>query len=82
MEEYVSVKQWYALSYIKIKAVVMQTHIRKTKSYSSLVAVTMVSLLSSCAAAGNIIEPNIWLGVLDVATAVAISVFIFKGSSK
>ena len=60
----------------------MQTLIRKTKSYTSLLAVTMVSLLSSCAAAGNIIEPNAWLGALDVATAVAIAVFIFKGSSK
>ncbi len=60
----------------------MQTLIRKTKSYTSLLAVTMVSLLSSCAAAGNIIEPTVWLGVLDVSTAVAITVFIFKGSSK
>ncbi len=60
----------------------MQTIVRKSKIFSSLMAVSLVFLLGSCAAAGNIIQPNIWLGALDIATAVAIAVFIFRGSGK
>ncbi len=60
----------------------MQAKILKPKSYTSLLAIILVSLLSSCAAVGNIIEPSAWIGALDLVTAVGIAIFIFKGSSK
>jgi len=60
----------------------MQAKTHKPRTYTPFMAVILVSLLSSCAAAGNIIEPSAWIGALDVITAVGIAVFIFKGSSK
>ncbi|MES2373072.1 MAG: hypothetical protein V4557_10875 [Bacteroidota bacterium] len=47
-----------------------------------LLVILLVSLCTSCAAAGNMITQKTWIGLLDLAVAGAIAVFIFRGSNK
>lgn len=47
-----------------------------------LMIILLISVCTSCAAAGNMIEHRTWVGMLDLAAAGAIAVFIFRGSSK
>ncbi|MEO7530288.1 MAG: hypothetical protein ABIS69_02720 [Sediminibacterium sp.] len=42
--------------------------------------VVLVTLFTSCAAAGNMIEHKTWVGMLDLAVAGAIALFIFRGN--
>jgi len=44
--------------------------------------ILMVSVFTSCAAAGNIIEYKTLIGLLDLAVAGGITLFIFRGSNK
>lgn len=47
-----------------------------------LLAVLLTSVLSSCAAAGNMVTNKTWIGLLDIAAAAGIAVYILKGRSK
>jgi hypothetical protein len=47
-----------------------------------LLIILLVSLCTSCAAAGNMITQKTWIGLLDLAVAGAIAVFIFRGNNK
>ncbi|NCI50828.1 hypothetical protein GWC95_12890 [Sediminibacterium roseum] len=38
-----------------------------------------ICLLSSCAAAGNMIRSSSWLGLIDLAGAAGITLFILRG---
>ncbi|NCI46219.1 hypothetical protein [Sediminibacterium soli] len=39
-------------------------------------------VFSGCAAAGEMRQPAVWLGVLDLAAAGAITVYIFRGGDQ
>jgi len=47
-----------------------------------LVVIIICSVFSSCAAMGHMIRPGVWLGLLNLAAAAAITVYIFRGSAK
>ncbi|MBV9988302.1 MAG: hypothetical protein JO301_11515 [Chitinophagaceae bacterium] len=47
-----------------------------------LLWIIVASVFTSCAALSKVIEPSTWLGLLDVAAAGAITVFIFRGVAK
>jgi hypothetical protein len=47
-----------------------------------LLVILLVSLFTSCAAAGNMIEHKTLIGLLDLAVAGGIALFIFSGSNK
>ncbi|MES2332732.1 MAG: hypothetical protein V4539_24200 [Bacteroidota bacterium] len=42
----------------------------------------LASLFTNCAAAGNMIESRAWVGIVDMIVAGAITVYIFRGTSK
>lgn len=44
-----------------------------------LALIIIGSVFTSCAAIGKMIEPGPWLGLLNLAAAGAITVFILKG---
>lgn len=46
-----------------------------------LVLAILVSLFSSCAAAGNIISASAWIGLLDLAVAAGITLYILRGKN-
>ncbi|MEO8173740.1 MAG: hypothetical protein ABI581_11680 [Sediminibacterium sp.] len=55
----------------------------KTKRLNIIfLVILLVSVCTSCAAAGNMIETRTWLGMLDLVAAGAIALFIFRGSTK
>jgi hypothetical protein len=47
-----------------------------------LLWIIVASVFTSCAALSKVIQPGTWLGLLDVAAAAAITVFIFRGVAK
>jgi hypothetical protein len=46
------------------------------------VVIMLISVLSSCAVAGNVIHHANWVGMLDLITATGIAIFILRGSKK
>jgi hypothetical protein len=47
-----------------------------------LAAIIIGSVCTSCAAIGHMIQPAVWLGLLNLAAAGGISLFILRGSRK
>jgi hypothetical protein len=47
-----------------------------------LLVILLVSLFTSCAAAGNMISHTGWVGALDLAAAAGITFFILAGKNK
>jgi hypothetical protein len=47
-----------------------------------LTLIILGSAFGSCATIGRVIEPNAWVGALDLAAALGIGIFIFRGSKK
>jgi hypothetical protein len=47
-----------------------------------LTAIILCSVFSSCAAIGKVIQPGVWLGLLNIAAAGGITLFILRGSNK
>jgi len=42
----------------------------------------LISLFTSCAAAGNMIGHGTWMGMLDLFAAGGIALYIFRGTNK
>jgi hypothetical protein len=47
-----------------------------------LILIIIGSASGSCATIGRVIEPNAWVGMLDLAAAIGIAIYIFRGSKK
>jgi|GEM_PF-6584169 len=47
-----------------------------------LSAIIICSVCTSCAALGRMIQPGVWLGLLNLGAAAGIAVYILRGSKK
>ena len=53
------------------------------KYFSHILGLVIICcVFSSCAAMGKMIQPGVWLGLLNLAAAGGITLFIIKGSNK